>query len=270
MNGAYAYETILLRRDSDIATLVFNRPDRRNALTRTMMDEIAHAIAAVQDSGARALVLRGAGGAFSAGGDMSMLGDTSPAPADGEADPVVAGYRSFGDVILRFNALPLTTIAVVEGAAAGGGLGLACCSDIVLLHASARFGLPEPRAGFIPAVILPMIARRIGEGPLRDLAVSGRMMGAEEALRYGLGRAIHPSVEALEVALAECLADVLRMEPTAVRVAKRLALSCAGAEPAAVMDDACRTLVGLLRGDAAKAGIRAFRDKTPPPWAAGP
>ena len=70
----------------------------------------------------------------------------------------------------------------------GGGFGMACCSDVVILHDSARFGMPEPKVGFIPSQIIPFVVRRIGEGAARDLAVTGRVIDAAEAVRLGIGR----------------------------------------------------------------------------------
>ena len=124
-------------------------------------------------------MLRGAGGHFCAGGDLDAMADMPPEPANGAADPLVAAYRQFGDALLALNELPQATISIVEGSAVGGGFGMACCSDVVILHESAGFGMPEPKVGFIPSQIIPFVVRRIGEGPARDLAVTGRVIDAQ-------------------------------------------------------------------------------------------
>src|SRR5215468_6226970 len=212
------YANITLDRDGAVARLVLNRPDRRNALTHAMMLELEHAFAELrQDKTCRALVLRGAGGHFSAGGDLEAMADMPPLPENGPAngglDPLLPAYRQFGDALLALNELPQATIAIVEGSAVGGGFGMACCSDVVILHDSAAFGMPEPKVGFIPSQIIPFVVRRIGEGPARDLAVSGRVIGALEAHRLGVGRHFCANTAELNRMLRALIDDVLKLEP---------------------------------------------------------
>jgi isohexenylglutaconyl-CoA hydratase len=262
------YANIRLERDGAVARLVLNRPDRRNALTHAMMLELEDAFAALrQDKSCRALVLRGAGGHFCAGGDLDAMADMPPKPANGSGDPLVPAYRQFGDALLALNELPQATIAIVEGSAVGGGFGMACCSDVVILHDSARFGMPEPKVGFIPSQIIPFVVRRVGEGMARDLAVTGRVIDAVEAHRLGIGRHLCANTAEINRTLKAVLDDVLKLEPEAVAAVKRLALSCAAQDDRAVLDDAAKSLVGLLRRPEAAEGIRHFMAKTPPSWA---
>jgi isohexenylglutaconyl-CoA hydratase len=190
-----------------------------------------------------------------------------PKPANGARDPLVPAYRQFGDALLALDTLPQATISVVEGSAVGGGFGMACCSDVVILHGSARFGVPEPKVGFIPSQIIPFLVRRLGEGPVRDLAVTGRVIDAAEAHRLGVGRYLCATAEEVEATLGGLLDDILKMEPEALAAAKRLVLSCATSDDRAVLDDAAESLVGLLRRPQAAEGIRHFMAKTSPPWA---
>ena len=261
------YGSIKLVRDGPVARLTLNRPERRNALTHGMMLELEDAFGSLHDdAGCRVLVLRGAGGHFCAGGDLAAMADMPPRPGDGEADPLVAAYRQFGNALLALNTLPQATIAIVEGSAVGGGFGMACCSDIVLLHESAGFGMPEPKVGFIPSQIIPFVVRRIGEGAARDLAVSGRVIGATEALRLGIGRHLCANTAEINRTLKAMIDDVLKLEPKAVATVKRLVLDCAVQDDRAVLDDAAESLVGLLRRSQASQGIEAFMAKTAPPW----
>jgi isohexenylglutaconyl-CoA hydratase len=263
-----AYETILLARTADVARLTFNRPQRRNALTHAMMQEIGDAIARVRaDASIRVLVLRGSGGAFCAGGDIGAMADMPPAPPDGQADPLVAPYRVFGDVLIELNHMPIPVISIVEGAAVGGGFGMACCSDVVILLQSARFGIPEPRTGFIPSQVLPFIARRIGEGPLRELAVTGRVINAQEAFNLGIGRHLCETHDQANAILHVVIADIRRNAPAALAAVKRLVLACATKGDAEVLDDAAAELVTLLRRPDTQAGMKAFLTKGTPPWA---
>jgi isohexenylglutaconyl-CoA hydratase len=264
------YANITLTHDGAVARLTLSRPERRNAITQPMMLELEDAFRRVgADAGCRALVLRGAGGHFSAGGDLDAMADMPPKPANGAADPLVPAYRQFGAALLALNHLPQATVAVVEGSAVGGGFGMACCSDVVILHESARFGMPEPKVGFIPSQIIPFVVRRIGEGPARDLAVTGRVIDALEAHRLGIGGHLCANTADLNRTLKAVIDDVLHLEPQAVATAKRLVLACATEDDRAVLDDAAESLVGLLRRPQARQGIEAFMAKTSPPWAKG-
>jgi isohexenylglutaconyl-CoA hydratase len=264
------YANITLARDGAVARLTLNRPDRRNALTHAMMLELEDAFGRVRDDPhCRALVLRGAGGHFCAGGDLEAMADMPPAPANGGADPLLPAYRQFGDALLALNALPQPTVAIIEGSAVGGGFGMACCSDVVILHESARFGMPEPKVGFIPSQIIPFVVRRIGEGPARDLAVTGRLIDAAEAGCLGIGSHLCAGTADINRTLKAVLDDILRLEPQAVATAKRLVLACATEDDRSVLDDAAESLVGLLRRPQAREGIEAFMAKTPPSWVKG-
>jgi isohexenylglutaconyl-CoA hydratase len=264
------YANITLTRDGAVTRLTLNRPDRRNALTHAMMLELEDAFGRIRDDrDCRALVIRGAGGHFCAGGDLDAMADMPPKPATGAADPLVPAYRQFGAALQALNVLPQPTIAIVEGSAVGGGFGMACCSDVVILHESARFGMPEPKVGFIPSQIIPFIVRRIGEGSARDLAVTGRVIDAAEARRLGLGSHLCAGIADINRTMKAVLDDILKLEPQAVATVKRLVLSCATAEDGAVLDDAAESLVGLLRRPEASEGIKAFKAKTAPSWAKG-
>src|SRR5882757_2077559 len=260
------YANLKLERDGAVVRLVLNRPERRNALTHAMMLELDDAFARVRDDqSCRVLILRRAGGHFCAGGDLDAMADMPPLPGNGAADPLVPAYRQFGEALLALNNLPQATVAIVEGSAVGGGFGMACCSDVVILHESARFGMPEPKWGFIPSQILPFVVRRMGEGVARDLAVTGRVIDAAEAHRLGLGRHFCANTADLNRTLKAVLDDILKLEPQALATVKRLVLSSATADDRAVLDDAAESLVGLLRRPQAAEGIKAFMAKQAPP-----
>ena len=264
------YAFLQLERRGAVAWLTFNRPERRNALTHGMMLELEDAFGRIRDdTGCRALVLRGAGGHFCAGGDLDAMADMPPKPENGEPDPLLPAYRQFGNALLALDALPQATISIVEGSAVGGGFGMACCSDIVVLHQSAHFGVPEPKVGFIPSQIIPFLVRRLGEGAMRDLAVTGRVIDAAEAHRLGVGRYLCRSTEEIDATVQRLLDDVLKMEPAALAAAKRLVLSCATQDDRTVLDAAAESLVGLLRRPQAAEGIRAFKAKASPSWSKG-
>jgi isohexenylglutaconyl-CoA hydratase len=261
------YSSILLECDGAVARLTLNRPERRNALTHAMMLELEDAFGRLrEDASCRVLVLRGAGGHFCAGGDIDAMANMPPRPADGGSDPMVASYRQFGRALQLLDALPQATVAIVEGSAVGGGFGMACCSDVVIIHESARFGLPEPRWGFIPSQLIPFVVRRVGEGTVRDLVVTGRVIDAAEAHRLNIGRHLVSGSDLDRVA-AGIVGDILKSEPQAVADVKRLVQSCENTDDAAVLDNAAQSLVDLLRRPETEAGMKAFKQKVPPPWA---
>ena len=264
------YAFLKLERRDAVARLTLNRPERRNALTHGMMLELEDAFARIADNPfCRVLVIRGAGGHFCAGGDLDAMAEMPPRPENGTQDPLLPAYRQFGNALLALDSLPQATISVVEGSAVGGGFGMACCSDVVVLHQSAHFGVPEPKVGFIPSQIVPFLVRRLGEGPMRDLAVTGRVIDAAEAHRLGVGRYLCRTTEEVDATLQALLDDVLKMEPAALAAAKGLVLSCATQDDRTVLDTAAESLVGLLRRPQAAEGIKAFKAKTQPSWTKG-
>ena len=267
LRARQAYRFITLRREGLAWHLSFNRPERRNALNHAMMGEIGDAIDRVAaDRKARALVLRGNGGAFCAGGDLGSMSDMPKKPAKGP-DPLVEHYREYGELFEKLDRLPRAVISVVEGPAVGGGLAMVCCSDVVILHRSAKFGIPEPRSGFIPSQVLPFLTRRLGEGTTRYLAVTGAIMDAASARRAGLGSFLCATPAALERTVKSVLRDIGRMEPDALATVKRLALSCATGSRGSVLDRGSVELARLLRRPEALEGMQAFLKKQPPPWA---
>jgi isohexenylglutaconyl-CoA hydratase len=263
-----AYRNIKVVRQNDLLTLQLNRPERRNALTHDMMAEIGDLVGNLKNDGElRAIVLRGAGGFFSAGGDMDFMRDMPPPPGPGETDPLLPGYRMFGDVLEALNQLPQAVIAMVNGPAAGGGFGMVCCADVAIVRSDAKFGMPEPRAGFIPSQIIPFVVRRIGEGAARRLAVTGITVDGREAVNLGIAHHCFDDDAAMEEQLELVLQEIHRCEPAAVAAVKRLVLKCATDSDGAVMDNAAESLVELLRRPTALDGIDAFMNKTLPPWA---
>ncbi len=249
-----------------VATLTFNRPEVRNALNELMMAEIGQAVSQLAgETRVRVIVLRGAGGHFCAGGDLNMMRDTSP-PADDGTDPELARYRMFGDVLQGMNRLPQAVIAVVEGTCVGGGFGMAACADLVIAGKSARFGLPEPRHGFIPSQIIPFLVRRLGEAAVRRMAVTASVIDAAEGHRLGMSDVLVPDAE-IDAALEDELATLHRAAPRAVAAVKQLVLDSSEQPLEPVLDQGAAALLALLRGSEAEEGISAFLAKRPPGWA---
>ena len=263
-------KNLLLRPDAGVLHLTLNRPEQRNAMNRGRVEEINAVFDALRDSReVRAVVMRGAGGFFCAGGDLKemMAGGLAP-PKPGEPDPVVAFSRAFGAMLRKVNQAPQVVVAVLEGAALAGGFGLACVSDIALAHADTKFGVPETTRGLPPAQIAPFIVERIGLTQARKLCLTGAQFKGAEALRLGFVHEVHADTAALDAALEATLKQILGCAPLANAMTKEIVLNPEGLDMDAVLDDAAEKFAVAVRGSEAPEGIGAFMQKRAPKWAA--
>src|SRR5579863_8441921 len=182
------YKTIQLAYDSGVATITLNRPDKRNAISFELIDDLLRALHEVETSDAIVLILTGAGKAFCSGMDLenlkALLG-RSPEQNLQESQTMVRLFRSLYE-------FPKVTIAAVNGPAIAGGTGLALLCDITLAVPEAKFGYTEVRIGFVPAIVSTFLLRQTGEKFARDLLLTGRIFGTEEAARIGLVNEVVP------------------------------------------------------------------------------
>ncbi len=267
-----SFETLIAREERGVLHLTLNRPERRNALSPAMIDELLALLAAVQHEHAlRALVLRGAGGNFCAGADVKQLADarSRPAsPAGGDAAQAAArANRRFGELMTAVSSVPVPVIALIEGAVMGGGFGLVCVSDVALAVHGARFGLPETGLGLIPAQIAPFVLQRLGLTQARRLMLTGARFDGAEAARLGLVHEACTDAAALEAALSRLLGQIRRCAPRANVATKRLLLSAVGRDPQSVLDEAAQVFAHASLGDEAREGTQAFVEKRLPKWA---
>ncbi|NVB36964.1 enoyl-CoA hydratase/isomerase family protein [Pseudenhygromyxa sp. WMMC2535] len=268
-------EHLKLRLEGAVLHLSLDRPEVRNAMSFAMVEELIAVFDALEDAAesdapVRAVVLRGAGGHFCAGGDvkdMAKVRMTSPEEPGGPDDPLVAGNRLFGTMLSVVEAAPQAVIAVVEGAAMGGGFGLACVADVTLARADAKFRLPETSLGIPPAQIAPFIVRRIGLTQARRLAVTGGRLDGDQAKAIGLVHESYASAEALETGLAQTLADLRRCAPGAVAVTKDLMISALSENLEVLLDRGARDFARAIRGPEGVEGTMAFVEKREPKWA---
>ncbi|HZR34138.1 MAG TPA: enoyl-CoA hydratase-related protein [Nevskia sp.] len=262
-------QNLLLRLDGGVLHLTLNRPEQRNAMNRGMVEEISAVFDAVREArGVRAIVVRGAGGCFCAGGDLKeMLAGGLKAPQAGEADPVVEFSRAFGAMLRKVNQAPQVVVAVLEGAALAGGFGLACVSDVALAHADTKFGVPETTRGLPPAQIAPFIVERIGLTQARKLCLTGAQFKGVEALRLGFVHEVHADTTALDAALEATLKQILGCAPLANAMTKEIVLNPHDLDMDAVLDDAAHKFAAAVRGAEAPEGITAFMQKRAPKWA---
>ncbi|MGC3983377.1 MAG: enoyl-CoA hydratase-related protein [Pseudorhodoferax sp.] len=257
---------VLLQRVDGVLFATLNRPATRNALAPELVDALAAAVdQAGTDLSVRALVLRGAGGFFCAGGNVGNF----QARLDGAAgadDPVAARNRVFGRFMQRLAALPVPVLAVVEGAAMGGGMGLACAADIVLATRDARFALSETQLGIIPAQIAPFVVARTGLRAATRLGLTGERASGALAERLGLVDALAEDGAALDALLAQWLTRICACAPGANRALKPLLRRCGRTDEGALLDEAAQLFAACMRDEGAE-GIAAFRAKRTPAWA---
>lgn len=245
-----------------VARLTLDRPDRHNALTGAMCDEIRAAAAAIDaDPAIRAAVLTGAGASFCAGGDLGWMRAQLAAARPAR----IAEARRLADMLFALNTLGKPLIGRVNGAAYGGGVGLMAVCDAVIAADDARFGLTETRLGLIPATIAPYLLARIGEGRARAVFFSARLFDAPEAQALGLVTRI-AAPATLDAAVDAELAPYFATAPAAVAAAKRLARSLGPRIDAAVIAATVERLADAWESPEAQAGIAAFFEKRPPPW----
>lgn len=256
-------------RQGHLLCVWLDAPGTRNALSDAMVDGLHQALAeATAWPEARALVLRGAGGTFCAGGDFGRFRQlmAEPAPAQGP-DPIARYNRAFGALLQAWTDSPVLTIAVVEGAAMGGGCGLAAACDVVLAADDAVLAMPEVTLGLPPAQIAPFVARRIGQRSALRLMASGRRVRADEALRLGLVDEVVPTAE-LDAALQAWAQALQRAEPQALRATRGiLRHHHREGDLDATLDHAALCFAQALRSGAASEGLAALAARRPPAWA---
>lgn len=260
-----ALQHLLLRRTHDVLFATLNRPETRNALAPEVVAELMQVVdQAETDAAVRALVLRGAQGFFCAGGNVGNFQARLDADASA-GDPVATRNRAFGHFMQRLAALPVPVLAVVEGAAMGGGMGLACAADIVLATDHAQFALSETTLGIIPAQIAPFVVARLGLRSAQRLGLSGERVRGESAQRLGLVDEIASDSAALDALVASWLTRICACAPAANRTLKALLRRCGHEDQGLLLDDAAQLFAACMRDEGAE-GIAAFRDKRPAAW----
>lgn len=261
-------DTLALQTEGPALTITLNRPEQRNAMSLNMVKELTAVFDAIRDDDAvRAVVLRGAGGHFCAGGDIKDMASARSASAKDGKDPFRDLNRTFGTLIQQVNEAPQVTIMVLEGAVMGGGFGLACVSDLAIADKSARFGMPETTLGVIPAQIAPFVVERIGLTQARRLALFGLRISGEDAHQLGLVHELVDGENDTRAAITEALRQAQKCAPGATAATKSL-LHRVGREPMdALLDQAATDFASAVRGSEGAEGTRAFMEKRAPSWA---
>ena len=253
------------RREGGVLHLTLDRPEVRNAMSLAMVAELREALAAAKADGAtRVIVLRGAGGHFSAGADLKDMAAARARLAE-DQDALAKTNASFGELCVAFADSPLAVVAVLEGSVMGGGFGLACVADVAIAGESVQFRLPETSLGVVPAQIGPFLVERLGYSEAKRLAVTGARLGAAEALRVRLVHEVAAD-DALDGALQRVLADILACAPGAVAATKALLAKARLQPPAALVAEAAQVFSRAALGPEGMEGTLAFLRKRKASW----
>jgi methylglutaconyl-CoA hydratase len=253
--------TLQLAYSGAIATITLNRPEKRNAISAEMIAELLAAFDEVEASAAQVLIITGAGKAFCSGMDLDALKAlASQSPAQH-----LDGARTLARLCRRLWSFPKPTIAAVNGHAIAGGCGIATLCDFTIGVPEAKFGYPEVRIGFLPAVVSIFLVRQIGEKQARDLLLTGRTIDSAEALRLGLITHIAPAEELMK-ATQELAATLLASSPTSLRVTKKLLCEFAAPELDRELALAVTESAQIRATQDFREGLASFLEKRPPRW----
>jgi len=246
-----------------VATVTLDRPEVHNAFDDALVAALTAALDALgRDDAVRAVVLAGRGKSFSAGADLGWMRRMAGySPEENLRDA-----RALGALMRTLDGLPKPTIALVQGAAYGGGVGLVACCDVALASPRAAFCLSEVKLGLVPAVISPYVVAAIGPRAARRYACTAEVFDAAEARRIGL---VHEIVEddALRPAADRLASAIVRNGPRAVAAAKKLVADVARAPlDDALVDETAQRIASIRASDEGREGVSAFLEKRTPAW----
>lgn len=240
-----------------IVHLILNRPEKRNALNGALVEALTRTMTTTaSDDGVRVLVLRGEGPDFCSGADLAELEEM----AEMGAEASLADAARMGELFLAMRRHPRPVVAAVRGRALAGGCGLATACDLILAEEGAEFGFPEVHLGFVPAMVMTLLRRKVVEGRAFELVMLGRRIGADEAHRVGLvNRVLAPA--SFDEGVGEVTGELAARPPSAIRLTKRLLYGLDGlsVEEGIGRGAEVNTLARLT--DACREGVRAFLDR---------
>ena len=257
------YETLEIERDGGIATLWMNRPDVHNAFNAQLINDLTAACQQLDaDETVRVVVLAGRGKSFSAGADLNWM----KAAGEASLEANVADARKLAGMLRVLSEMNTPTIARVQGAALGGGMGLASACDICVASEKAIFATSEVKFGIIPSAISPYVIRAIGERQSYRYFQTAERISAARAGELGLAHEV-VAPEALDDKVAEIVAALMQGGPKSQAAAKDLIRAVAHKPVTdAVVEDTSQRIAQLRSTPEAKEGLSAFLDKRPAAW----
>lgn len=267
----YVYQSIRVTKEGApkkaVLTVRLNRPEVRNAFNEVVIDELTKVFTHdARDPDVRAIVLRGEGSVFCAGGDLNWMKKA----VDFDYDTNLKDTNALAEMFALMNECSKPVIGLIHGAAIGGGVGLVSICDIAIASKDTQFSLSEVRLGIVPACIGPFVLSKIGPSHARGLFMSAERFGAERAQEIGLVHRVVEKPEDLDREATSLLENILQCGPNAMAVAKRLILDLTWNERRRQIPDCleyvARTLADLRISPEGQEGVRAFLEKRKPSW----
>jgi len=255
------YQTIQYATDGRIATITLKRPDKRNAISYELIDDLLAVLDEIEKSSTLVVILTGAGKAFCSGMDLDNLKALTGRSHEQnlrDSETMARLFRALYD-------FPKPTIAAVNGPAIAGGCGLATLCDFTLAVPEAKFGYTEVRIGFVPAIVSTFLLRQIGEKHARDLLLTGRIISADEAYRLGLANEIVAPEKLLDRA-RELAAQLMDNSPASLACTKRLLSEYARKELDVQIQSAVRENAAIRATQDFREGVTSFLEKRKPQW----
>ncbi len=255
------FKTISLQHSNDVSLLTLNRPEKRNAISYELIDDLMNALEHVRNSQCQVLIITGAGKAFCSGMDLDelkqLIGRSNEQNLE-DSWKMACLFRAIYD-------FPKPTIAAVNGAAIAGGTGIATICDFTLATPEAKFGYTEVRIGFVPAIVSNFLVRQIGEKLARDLLLTGRIFAADEAHRLGLVNEIVGPDRLLPRAY-EIASMLKENSPSSLRATKQLLSQNVNQELDLRIESSVEENARIRQTQDFKEGVTAFLEKRKPHW----
>ena len=256
-----SYQTFTLTHEGSVATITLTRPEKRNAISTQMIEELLAALTEIEHTAARAVIITGSGSAFCSGMDLDALKNLAQqSPTQNLEDS-----RRMAKMFRRLWSYPKPLIAAVNGAAIAGGCGIATLCDFTIAVPEAKFGYTEVRIGFIPAIVSVFLIRQIGDKRARDLLLTGRILTAEEAKQIGLVNHIVEPPKLMDAARIYA-ASLVESSPSSIERTKRLLTESAAAEVDAALANAIAENASIRSTADFREGLSSFLEKRRPIW----
>lgn len=256
-----SYKTLLLATENNVATLTFNRPEKRNAISYELIDELIAVLGELETNSAQILILTGAGKAFCSGMDLDNLRSLTGRSTEEN----IEDSRTIARLFRTLYDFPKVTIAAVNGAAIAGGTGLATLCDFTIASTEAKFGYTEVKIGFTPAIVSSFLVRQIGEKQARDLLLTGKIIDAQEAFRLGLITAV-VSPDQLMNRVQQLTHELLQNSPASLVATKKLLNSFSAAELDRQIETSMRANAEIRTTEDFREGVTSFLEKRKPRW----
>lgn len=257
-----SYKTIVLTQKEAVLRITFNRPDVHNAFNSELILELTDAINTIKaDESIRIVILTGEGKSFCAGADINWMREIIRYSFEQNLEESL----QLAEVLYRIYTLPKPTIAMVNGAAIGGGTGFLSVCDIAVAAEEAKFGLSEVKIGLVPAAISPYVVRRIGESKAREYFLTGQRISAQKAVEIGLINEVVPKNQ-LKERVEELVEQFLASGPEAIASCKELILNVPGMSLEDVKEYTARMIANLRISEEGQEGMSAYLEKRKPRW----